>query len=158
MTSFGMVNRFTLLALILMQFCIGTASAQTSVSVTLESMEARDDSITVLVHMGTGSDSLSVPVSAFEILLDIPEGLSLVSSSVDHTLTDKTGWTTAINAQRGWVGGFSSSLDALEQEGVLITLLLLKRRNVTAGEVCIRSVRLNSGSPEVDLTTPCTRY
>lgn len=140
--------------LLVLSSLVSITRAQDSLQLRLQRDFENGDSLLVAIHLAGAGDSLSIPIKAFEIVLEMPEGWSMKSSSSDYTLSGVKGWTTAINAKRGWVGGFSSSLDAIKTGGVLVSVLLIREEG-TQSVPCIRSSRLNSGSPVSILDSSC---
>ena len=140
--------------LLVLSSLVSVTNAQDSLQLRLQRDFEQGDSVLVAIHLAEAGDSLSIPIKAFEIVLEMPEGWSMKSSSSEYTLSGVKGWTTAINADRGWIGGFSSSLDAIKTGGVLVSVLLTRHEG-TESVPCIRSSRLNSGSPYSMLDNSC---
>ena len=134
--------------------CPGTVQAQ-SVEITLSRLELPGDSLMVTVHLAEPDKPLPKPISSFEFVLTHHPQLTFLGVSSDHTLTDREGWTTAANTERGWVGGFASSLDAFGKGGALFSAFFKVSGDFSGEEVCIEDVRLNSDDPTAMVPEPC---
>jgi len=133
------------------------AHAQT-VDVTMTSLQLPGDSLLVTFHLGSNEEALTKPVSSFEFLISHHENLELLSTTSDFTMTDVDGWTTALNKERGWVGGFASSLNAFKTGGALFNVFLSVGASFEGSAVCIESVRLNSDNPLASIPHRCVEF
>ena len=133
-----------------------TVKAQDSLNVSLKAVSISSDSTEVTLHVGQPTDSLRVPIWAFEFKLTTTDGIAYLGVSSVSTLAAKDGWTTAANVQNRWAGGFASSTNAIEVGGTLLAIYLDPSQKKGNGEVCLTGIRLNSGDPRAIQQDVCT--
>lgn len=150
-------NVLLLFVAVSLGFAARPAHAQ-AVDITMTSLQLPGDSLLVTFHLGNSEQALVKPVSSFEILISHHENLEVLSTTSDFTLTDVDGWTTALNKERGWVGGFASSLNALKKGGALFNVFLSVGAAFEGSAVCIESVRLNSDNPTASIPHQCIEF
>ncbi|NQV73423.1 hypothetical protein HQ496_09880 [bacterium] len=123
------------------------AVAQDSLNVSLKAITISSDSTEITLQVGELTDSLRVPIWAFEFKLTTTEGIAYLGVSSISTLASKDGWTTAANVQNKWAGGFASRTNSIEVGGTLLAIYLDASQKKGSGEVCLTGIRLNSGDP-----------
>jgi len=133
-----------------------TVRAQIEISLETELL-ARSDTLWVDVRLIAETDSLQHPINSFQFKVVTPADVTFLGSDSRYTLSEKKGWSTGQNIQNGRVGGFSSSLDAIGLEGVLIRLQFLLNSTDTMGTIELSEFRLNSGIPDHLPVTPSLR-
>ena len=128
---------------------VSFAKGQDSLKVSLQSIWSSADSLQVALNLNDTSDSLAVPIWAFEFHIEVPETLQFVDVTSIATLSSKEGWTVGKNLDRLWAGGFSSSTRAIQTSGSLVALWFVRKNGQSKGQICIPDLRLNSGNPFV---------
>lgn len=106
------------------------------------------DTLWVSVRMIGPKDTLEISIESFQFTVVADMEVKFLGSQSDNSLAGKEGWMSRHNAENGRVGGFSSSLDAIETSGVLIRLQFLVLGTDTPGNVELQEFRLNSGTPD----------
>jgi len=139
--------------LLVLVFSAGTASGQLRINLEHDHLAA-SDTLWIDVRMSSDSDTLDVPVNSFQFVVSSTGNMAFIGSKSSFTLTQKSGWTTGEKADNGLVGGFSSSIDAINTIGVLIRLQFVLKGTDTSGTIELRDFKLNSGIPDHFPTTP----
>ncbi len=124
-------------------------SASGQIEVRLEP-DARigSDTVWVDVRLVAKTDSLETAISSFQFRVVTDFGMKFLGSETAYSLVEKEGWMSRYSLENGRVGGFSSSLDAIESVGVLIRLHFLVLYTDTPGNLELQEFRLNSGKPD----------
>ncbi len=113
------------------------------------------DTVRVEVLIGTDNQTLPSPVTAFQFQVVTDDStVTFLDVSSAFTLVDREGWTVRANPANGKVGGFSSSLDAVKDGGILLTLLFQKVRACDPFDLALDIFKLNSGNPDHDPNKP----
>ncbi|MDA1028643.1 MAG: hypothetical protein O3B41_06270 [Bacteroidetes bacterium] len=133
------------------QNCLG----QSLQVVELVSMWTSKDSLQVTVQLTTSSDSLEVPIWAFQYDIEISEGLQFSGVTSVATMSEVDGWTTGSNIEKRRVAGFSSSQQAIHKSGPMITMLFVRSLPSEELQLCLSDLRLNSGDPSPNPSRPC---
>lgn len=134
--------------------CIGIGalsvqSASGQIEVRLEpDASFGSDTVWVDVRLVAKTDSLKTAISSFQFRVVTDFGTKFLGSETAYSLVEKEGWMSRYSLENGRVGGFSSSLDAIDSPGVLIRLHFLVLRTDTPGNVELQEFRLNSGKPD----------
>lgn len=106
------------------------------------------DTVWVDVRLVAKTDSLETAISSFQFRVVTDFGARFLGSETRYSLVEKEGWMSRHSLDNGRVGGFSSSLDAIETDGVLIRLQFLVLGTDTHGNLKLKEFRLNSGKPD----------
>ena len=139
---------------ILLSACLvasGTAlSARAQIKVQLmQDILTRSDTTWVDVVIEIPEDTSDVrPISAYQFEVHTSAGLQFLRSDESYSLTDRNGWVSAFNRQNGKVGAFSSSADAILENGVLVRLQFVISETDTSRQLELYDFRLNSGIPD----------
>ena len=134
--------------------CIGIGaltvqSASGQIEIRLEpDATVGSDTVWVDVRLVAKRDSLETAISSFQFRVVTDFGVRFMGSETGYSLVEKEGWMSRHNLENGRVGGFSSSLDAIETDGVLIRLQFLVLPTDTPRKVELLEFRLNSGKPD----------
>lgn len=102
---------------------LGTPTAQAQISVSIPALTAGvGETITVPVDI-SGIET-SGPFSSYQFQV-VTSNSSLEFTGIDETstLSTSSGWFASGNSATGVVGGFSSSLDAIDTSGTLVNLV-----------------------------------
>lgn len=125
------------------------------VTVELKEGVSHGDTLRVEVIIGEHGVALSTPISSFQFeVAQKDSAYSFIGLVSDWTLTDKNGWTTRANLENGRVGGFSSSLDAVQEGGVLTVLLFKRPENCSSSSFQLDIFRLNARNPPHSPASP----
>ena len=130
----------------LLYLCPLAASAQVNARLIQTSHVA--DSLIVEFHLGTGVDSLEVPISSFQFEVVADSTLTFEGIALDYTLAGASGWTARSNPANGRVGGFSSSADAINRSGVLVLLRFVVSDGCGEGQIELTNLSFNSSNPQ----------
>ncbi len=137
---------------------VAPISAQSTLAVSLSVIQVGGDTLEVALTIGSTGDSLSVPIRAFQFDVQADSTLAMLYVDSRYTLSDKEGWTVASNTQRMRVAGFSSSIDAIETGGTLVTFGMIWSGEELIPNICLEGLRLNSGDPVPDPVDACVQH
>ena len=134
-----------------------TSSAQIRVELRQDVLTATD-TVWVDVVLDVPEDPGSIKaISSYQFKVQTSNGLLFLASDESYSLTDKKGWTSGFSSLNGKVGAFSSSADAILEDGVLIRLQFVLSKTDTPGELELYDFRLNSGDPDHTPAVPSLR-
>ena len=135
-------------------FCFNQPTVA-QVMILMAPQEVRDDTLRIDVVLGDPGKTLSEKVSSFQFVVQQNnENTSFVGIDKRNTITNKAGWSVRSNSTNGRVGGFSSSLDALDSGGTLSTLLFVGLVPCGMTVVSLGLLKLNTGRPQHMPMTP----
>lgn len=141
------MSRITVIvALLLLLLPYSGVSAQVPVSL-LEGVSS-GDTLRVEVTIGEVGKPLPAAVSSFQFAVSVPDSsMAFLGIETAYTASGKDGWTARANPANGRVGGFSSSLDAIEEGGVLTVLVFSLSSECVSGAIGLDIFKLNAGNP-----------
>ena len=135
-------------------FCFSQPTVA-QVMIMMAPQEVRDDTLRIDVVLGDPGKMLSEKVSSFQFVVQQNnENTAFVGIDKRNTITDKAGWSVRSNPKNSRVGGFSSSLDALDSGGTLTTLLFARLVSCGVTVVSLGLLKLNTGRPQHMPMTP----
>lgn len=139
---------------------VGTVRAQQtsqvrSVPLGIQAFEVPGDTLRVVMSIGTEKERLPSALKAFQFEWSLSTNLVYTGVNPVHGLASVPGWTVAANPDKGRVGGFSSSVNAMPDGGVFLVLDFLINADDIPAEFCVRDVRFNSGDPVAEPESLC---
>jgi hypothetical protein len=122
--------------------------AQSQVDTYMRAGIPSGDTLRVEVVIGEEGVALPAPVTSFQFSV-VGQDSTFLFLGIENlwTLTASEGWTTRANPANGRVGGFSSSLDAFTEGGVLTVLLFRRTGLCKPFSLQLDIFRLNAGNP-----------
>lgn len=126
-----------------------------TLGVSLGFFDIGDDLLRAELSVISDADTLDVPVKAFQFEWSITSNMEYVGLQNDRGLAAVSGWTVAVNPDKGRVGGFSSSADALAVPGTLLVMDLQWLKDDAPAELCLVGIRLNSDNPVAEPASIC---
>jgi len=132
-----------------------TAMAVDSVAVDMAMYRIGTDSARVVLTIGLDAAKLPQPLRAFQFEWSSTSNLEYLGLVNTKGLAAEPGWTVAVNSEKGRVGGFSSSNNALDSAGEIIVLDLRILLDDQPAEMCFLGIRLNSDNPVAEPESIC---
>ena len=126
-----------------------------SVSVDLEAYRVGEDSVRAVLKVGDEGEILGAPVKAFQFEWSLTSNLEYLGLANMSGLASEAGWTVAVNPEKGRVGGFSSSVNAMTMAGDVVVLDLRLLLDDQPAELCLLGVRFNSDNPVAEPESIC---
>jgi|GEM_PF-6650708 len=149
-------------ALVLMAVIAGLTNARTAqsqvadtVGVEMAMYRIGADSARVVLTVGKEARMLPEPLKAFQFEWSLTSNLEYLGLVNTTGLAAEPGWTVAVNPEKGRVGGFSSSNNALDRAGDILVFDLRLLIDDQPAEVCLLGIRLNSDNPIAEPDSIC---
>ena len=152
-----MIKRLSFAALLIVMGPFVSASAQIKIELRQDILTKSDTAwVDVIIDIPEDMSQIK-PISAYQFEVITSSALRFIRSDEQYSLTDKQGWTSGFNAENGKVGAFSSSSDAILENGVLVRLQFLLTQTDTLPELELYDFRFNSGNPDHTPAVPSLR-
>jgi len=147
----------SLFLLLITAAAVGAVQAQVKISLQQDILTRSDTVWVDVVIEVPENDQEFKAISAYQFEVRTSDGLRFIRADETYSLTDRPGWTSGFNANNGKVGAFSSSADAILENGVLVRLQFVLFQTDTSSELELFDFRLNSGNPDHNPAVPSLR-